>query len=517
MATGNAGVTHSIVGGDLNGDAERKEALYRIFASRDARFDGQVFVGVSSTKIYCRPVCPYQPKAENCTFYRSAAEAERDGYRPCLVCRPELAPGMAPVDSSASLAKRAATYLREHCTCGEGMEGLAGKLGYTDRHLRRVFQEEYNVTPLQYLTTCRLQLAKALLVDSSLPISEVALASGFKSVRRFNDAFRSHYRLTPTRLRKEGRSAVADAGVVRISLGYRPPYRFDEVLGFFRSRQLDGVELVDDESYMRTVRIALADGDHATGWIRVSDDAEGDALVLEMSESLLSVTSQVVARVRRQFDTESSPADIHAGIACLDDVAPGARVEGTRLPGCFEGFETICRAILGQQISVANANRLAAKIVAAHGVPVETGVEGLTHAFPTPSEMLALDDIEEALGILGVIRTRSRGIRAIAQMIEDGGLSLDSCAPVDEQLQRLLSVKGIGPWTANYIAMRVYSYPDAFLETDAGIRHALAGLEADERLASVESARPWRSYANISLWNHLVRQTSDATGDKQEG
>ena len=489
---------------DLNSPQERKRALYAAFASGDARFDGQVFVGVSSTGIYCRTVCTAKmPKYENCTFFHSAAEAEAAGYRPCLTCRPEMAPGMAPVDAQASLARRAAAMMRENCADGRSVEAMAARLGYTGRHLRRAFEAEYGVPPSQYALTCRLLLAKSLLTDSDLPIACVAEASGFGSVRRFNDAFKERYRLTPGQLRKRSRSGDAPSGIVTVRLGYRPPFRFDEVLAFFRDRALAGVEAVGESSYVRAVRLPVSDGGVSTGWVRVEDDPEKNRLVVTMNDELAPCAPQVIARVRRMFDVDCDPQAVATGLAALEEAVPGAVREGTRLPGCFDPFETACRAVLGQQVSVAAANRLAARIVEAFGHPIETGVEGIEYAWPTPADICALDSIEDALGQLGVIKTRSRVIAAIARLLESGELDFGSGTIVEEQVQRLLAIKGVGPWTANYIAMRVLSHPDAFLESDVGVAHALPDLSPKQRLALAEAWRPWRSYAVMTLWNTL--------------
>lgn len=489
---------------ELNLPAERKRAVYEAFASGDSRFDGQVFVGVSSTGIYCRTVCTAKvPKYENCTFFRTAAEAEAAGYRPCLTCRPEIAPGLSPVDAKASLARRAATMIRERCTAPDGIEATAAKLGYTGRHMRRAFADEYGVTPSQYAQTCRLLLAKALLTDSDLPVSLVAEASGFGSVRRFNDVFKEHYRLTPTDLRKRGKAEAPPSGIIKVCLGYRPPLRFAELLSFFRERALEGVEVVGEKSYMRAVRLEGPDG-FASGWLRVEDDPKRNRLVVAMSESLAPCVPQVVARVRRMFDVDCDPQAIARGLAPLENAIPGSVREGTRLPGCFDPFETACRAVLGQQVSVAAANKLATRIVGRYGVPIETRIEGLAQVFPAPAEILMLNPIEDALGEFGVIKTRSRVIAEIARMLESGELEFGPSALVDEQVENLLSIKGIGPWTANYIAMRAMSHPDAFLEADAGVAHALPGMTPKERLEAAEAWRPWRSYAVIGLWNSLA-------------
>lgn len=300
------------------------------------------------------------------------------------------------------------------------------------------------------------------------------------------------------------REDCAPSGTAIVRLGYRPPYRFPELLSFFRARMLSGVEVVDESSYARTVCLHGPNGKTVQGWLRVQDDPKRNELVVTMSESLVPCAPQVIARVRRLFDCDCDPQTIAGRLASLDNIVPGAVREGTRLPGCFEPFETACRAVLGQQISVSAANKLAARIVKRFGTPVETGIDGLTHAFPAPADVLALDSIENVFGELGVIRARSKVIAQIARMLDSGQLDLSMGAVPEEQIETLLSIKGVGPWTANYIAMRVLSHPDAFLEKDAGVAHALPNMTPRQRLAEAEAWRPWRSYAVISLWNSLV-------------
>ena len=288
-----------------------------------------------------------------------------------------------------------------------------------------------------------------------------------------------------------------------VRIGYRAPYRFDKLLAFFGRRALEGVELVEGKSYARTVRLALPGGDEAQGWLRVTDDPSSQSLILTISESLINYKPQVSARIRRQFDIETDPQAVHEGLRLLDEAVPGAAVEGTRVPGCFDSFETACRAVLGQQVTVAAAGRFAARIVESYGSLVETGIAGLTHAFPTPAEVLAIDDVETAFGTLGVIRSRSRTIAELARLIEAGELSLCPEADAKDQMERLLAIRGIGPWSANYLAMRTLGHPDAFMETDVGVAQALPELTPRERRALAERWRPWRSYANVCLWNSL--------------
>lgn len=491
-------------GEDLNASEKRRRTLYKAFESGDTRFDGQVFVGVSSTGIYCRTVCKAKmPKYENCLFFRTAAEAEAAGFRPCMTCRPELAPGLSLVDAGSNLARRAAQMLQARCASSTSVESIAAKLGYTDRHLRRAFEAEYGVTPAQYLRTCRLLLAKSLLTDTDLPVSRVAKASGFGSVRRFNDAFKEHYRLTPSDLRKRQGKTGIRAGTIALHLSYRPPYRFSELLAFFRDRALAHVELVDDTSYTRTVRLEDRDGNIACGWVRVEDDPANNRLVVTMSDELVPVVSEVIARVRRMFDVDSDPVAISQALSPLEKAVPGVHIDGIRVPGCFDTFEIACRAVIGQQVSVKAANKLAGRIAERYGEKVETGIEGLDRTWPSAAAVRSLANVENAFGELGLIKTRSRAVDAIAALIDEGALDLDTGAVAEVQMEALLQVRGIGPWSANYIAMRTLSYPDAFLETDAGVAHALPELTPKERLALVEDCRPWRSYAVLALWDSL--------------
>lgn len=484
---------------------ENQSGLYAAFMAKDARFDGRFFVGISSTGIYCRPVCrAKQPKAENCTFYHTAAEAEQAGYRPCLLCRPELAPGASITDASANVAHRAARMLEECCGSGQRLGELSWRLGCTDRHIRRVFMAEYHVSPVQYLQTCRLLLAKNLLTDTDLSVLDVAMAAGFGSLRRFNDLFKKHYALSPTALRKQTAENTKRNGGVTLALGYRPPYRWEEMLSFLAGRAIAGVEMVRGNEYMRTVHLATAEGKHVYGWVRVGDRPNKNALAVTMSDSLLPVLPQVLARVKRLFDLYCDPNAVYESLRIMNDIRPGLCLLGTRLPGCFHAFEMAVRSVLGQQITVKAASTLAARIVDAFGTPIQTGMEGLTHAFPSPEAILALDGpLENHLGPLGVIASRSRTIDALARSIVLGEIDLDLPAQPEEEMKKLMAIHGIGSWTAQYIAMRAMAWPDSFLETDVGVKKALAPCTSKELLQMAEAWRPWRSYATINLWNAL--------------
>ncbi len=383
---------------------ESNDRLYEAFKAKDARFDGRFFIGISTTGIYCRPVCKAkQPKAENCTFYHTAAEAEQAGYRPCLLCRPELAPGKSIVDSTANLVYRAARLLEGTCGSGHNLEEIACRLGCTDRHLRRVFKDAYNVSPVQYLQTCRLLLAKNLLTDTELSVLDVAMAAGFGSLRRFNDLFKKHYRLSPTELRKKRSKSKQQDGCITINLSYRPPYQFEQILNFLRGRAITSVEFVKNGEYMRTVCLETADGKPLVGWVRVGHNPRRNALAVTVSEALIPVLPHVLTRVRHLFDLNSDPHAIYETLQSMNNIRPDLCTLGIRLPGCFNPFEMAVRAVLGQQITVKAASTLAERIVNTYGTPAQTGIEGLTRIFPAPETILAMgDNIQNNLGSLGV-------------------------------------------------------------------------------------------------------------------
>ncbi|MDR1016214.1 MAG: helix-turn-helix domain-containing protein [Coriobacteriales bacterium] len=483
-----------------------RDLRYAELKAHDPRFDGRFFVGVTSTGIYCRPVCKAKlPAKRNCRFFKTAAEAEQAGFRPCLLCRPDIAPGLSPMEAGADLARRSAQMLQDECASIGGLDSVAARLGYTTRHLRRVFEEAYQVTPLQFLQTCRLLLAKSLLTDSDLTVGAVARAAGFGSTRRFNQLFKEHYRLCPTKLRKQTAGITAEDGLITLQLSYRPPYAWGALLDFFAGRAIAGVELVRDGAYFCTVRLADKQGKPVCGWLRVRNLASKNRLAVSISESLLPVVSTVLARIRRQFDLGSDPAQVAEQLQVMDELRPGLCVAGTRVPGCFDAFQMCVRTVLGQQITVKAAGTLAARIAETYGTPIETGVEGLDRLFPSAGEVLTMGDaIEDNFGRLGVTSARSRTIRALAEAVSTG--EVDFAHPADPTLEmdKLCALKGIGPWSANYIAMRAMGYGDAFLESDYGVKKALPGYGTPKaRKALAEAWHPWRSYAVMNLWNSL--------------
>ncbi|MDR1910132.1 MAG: helix-turn-helix domain-containing protein [Spirochaetaceae bacterium] len=480
-------------------------ACYAALSAHDARFDGKFFAGVSSTGIYCRPVCRVKrPKAENCSYYPSAAAAEAGGYRPCLKCRPELAPGLSPADAAARLARKAAFIISHDCPEENTLAELAGRLGISGRHLRRVFNAEYGVSPVRYVQTCRLLLAKNLLTDTNLSITESAMTAGFGSLRRFNDLFKKQYRLTPGDIRKQDKHfSEKDKSGITLFPAYRPPYEWDKLIKFFSDRALPGIEEVRGGVYRRTAALQNRDGLHR-GWISVMNVPAKNALAVTLSRSLLPVLPKVLARIKILFDTDCSPLEIYEKLSGMNRIRAGLCAAGTRLPGSFDPFEMAVRAVLGQQITVKAAGTLAARFVAAFGEKLTSPFDDLFYTFPGPETIYHLEGpVENHLGPLGITGARARSIYALAEALVKGRISLTPEADSEAEMKKLMSLPGFGPWTVNYIGMRALSWPDAFPHTDYGIKKALGGKPAEEILALAEHWRPWRSYAAVDLWNSL--------------
>jgi AraC family transcriptional regulator, regulatory protein of adaptative response / DNA-3-methyladenine glycosylase II len=481
---------------------QHPQSLYKALSSRDARFDGIFFVGVTSTGIYCRPICPAKtPKQANCRFFNSAQEAEQAHFRPCLRCRPELAPGNAPVDDSQRIAHMILQRFEDGTIENDaGLETIARQFDLSSRQIRRIIQKELGVAPIQLLLTRRLLLAKQLLTETSLPVTQIAFASGFSSLRRFNDAFNSRYRLAPTRLRKK---AVGDPGVANASetstlqLSYRPPYDWTGVLAFLAARELQGIEWVGDDFYARTVHLGTA-----KGWIRVTQAKQKNALVLQFTHSLIPVLPALLNRVRNLFDLNARPDIISKHLARDQRLAAQVkRAPGMRVPGAFNGFELGWRAIMGQQITVKAATTVACRFAEAFGDSYLTPCPRLSRLTPAPARV-AKASIDE-IARLGIVRARSNSILALAQAQDSAELLLDSGVHhnPDETIRRLADLPGIGLWTAHYIAMRALRWPDAFPKEDIAVRNSLGGVSALQAEAMSQAWRPWRSYAVLHIWN----------------
>ncbi len=475
------------------------QAAYRALLAHDARFDGRLFVGVTSTGVYCRPVCRVRtPMQRNCRFFHNAPSAEAAGFRPCLRCRPELAPGLSLVDSPQVLAQHAARMIDEAARAGDDLylPDVAQRLGVTDRHLRRIFAVAHGVSPIDYLTTQRLLLAKRLLTDTPLAVTAVAHASGFASLRRFNDAFATRYRMSPMALRKQRDFEPRGALVLR--LAYRPPYDIDGLLAFFAARRVQGVESVDTAA--RSLRRTLAvthRSQRLLGWLAGRFVAERCEFELQVAAALLPALGTVLERVRQALDLDADPALIDGALAGV----PGPVVAGLRVPNGMDGFESAVRVILGQQVTVAAARTLVSRLVERFGTPIETPHADLTRCFPDASAIAAAS--AESIGTLGIVRQRVGALQALAREVAAGGIALHRGAPLQATQDALHALPGIGEWTVQLISMRALAWPDAFPATDIGVLNALGTRDAGAVSMRAEAWRPWRSYAVMRLWQSL--------------
>lgn len=472
---------------------------YRALSARDPRFDGVFFVGVTTTGIYCRPVCPARlPAPDRCRFFGSAAAAEAKGFRPCLRCRPERAPGRSTVDATRSLAARAAARIAAGALNEGGVQDLAAGLHVGSRQLRRAVRKEYGVTPVQLAQTHRLLLAKRLLTESDLPMTRVAFASGFGSLRRFNALFRKRYRMSPGDLRREGRTnGSVPAATLTLRLDYRPPLDWDALLTFLGTRAIPGVEYVDGRRYVRTVYL----GGHE-GWIAAAPGGSPFALDIEISLSLLPVLMPLLSRLRSLFDLDAEPEVIQAHLARDPVLEPYlARRPGLRVPGALDGFELAWRAVLGQQVSVAAAGTLAARFAEAFSEPAEQAPQGL-RLLPVQAGRVAGTPVDRVMEV-GIPQARAMCIVELARAIVDRTVRLEPGSDPDAVIARLQGIRGIGPWTAQYVALRGLHWPDAFPHGDLGIRRGLGGLSGAEAKRAAEPWRPWRAYAALHLWQGL--------------
>ena len=478
-------------------------ALYRAFRARDARFDGRVFVGVRTTGVYCRPICPARtPRRENMTFFPSAAAAQEAGFRPCLRCRPETAPELAAWRGTSNTVARALPLIELGALDEAGVDSLASRLGVGERQLRRLFRQHLGASPVAVAQTRRVLLAKQLLHETSLPMADVAMASGFGSIRRFNETFQHLFGRAPGALRRVGAAAARSPdGEVSIRLAYRPPYDWPAMLAFLEARAIPGVEHVAEGVYRRTIEIG---GRH--GVIAVTPESQETVRVVVQLPALPALPA-IVARVRRLFDLAADPCAIAAHLSEDALLAPlVAARPGLRVPGAWDPFETAVRAILGQQVSVPAAVSLSGRLVTRCGEPLGSGNGRpgvLTHVFPSPARVARAD-----LSRLGVPGARAAAIASLAAALVERPRLLDAGRDLDEAVELLRSLRGIGDWTAQYIAMRALGEPDAFPAGDAGLVRAVSNQVGRqptpaELVARAEAWRPWRAYAVLHLWTSL--------------
>jgi AraC family transcriptional regulator, regulatory protein of adaptative response / DNA-3-methyladenine glycosylase II len=509
------------------------ERRYQAAVSKDPRFDGVFFIAVTSTGIYCRPSCPaITPKRANMRFYRSAAAAQDAGFRACKRCRPDASPGSPEWNIRADVVGRAMRLIADGTMDRGGVEGLASRLGYEQRQVRRLVTAELGAGPLAIARAQRAQTARILVETTALPLSEIAFAAGFASIRQFNATMREVFAVTPTQLREaRGRRAKAPQsrrlgvppgpdpsapGLIRLRLAYRAPVDADRMFGYLAARAIPGVESVASGRYSRTIRLPNGTGILSLGPVPCSPDPGYIDCELQL-EDLRDLTA-AVQRCRRLLDLDADPQAVTGNLAADPVLGPLARAcPGRRSPGHVDGNELALRAVLGQQVSVAAARRLGERLAAAYGKPLERPDGALTHCFPTAETLAAADP-----ATLPMPRARGRALTGLATALASGELCLDPGAERDRAEAQLLALPGIGPWTASYIRMRALSDPDAFLPTDVGVLDALAGLgalaagggaggrrqAAKEAAALAEGWRPWRSYAVHHLWAYLEEKGS---------
>jgi AraC family transcriptional regulator of adaptative response / DNA-3-methyladenine glycosylase II len=474
-------------------------ASFRAFATRDIRLDGRLFAGVTTTGIYCRPVCPARtPRPENVRFFGSAAAAQHAGFRPCLRCRPETAPELGAWNGTANTVSRALALIDLGALDSGGLQDLTRRLGVGERHLRRLFQEHLGASPVAVAQTRRLLMARRLVLETGLAMSEVALASGFGSIRRFNEAFQAACGHPPSSLRRRPAAEAGLADGVTLRLAYRPPYDWSRMLDFFAQRQVAGVERIDGQAYVRTLAVA-----GVAGVVRV-EPGRGDSLSASLWFPDLRVLPRVLAQVRRVFDLALDPEPVLAHLGKDPDLGPLlAQRPGLRAPGAWDGFEVAVRAILGQQVSVVAARGLAGRLAEHHGVRLDFEPArrfGLDRLFPGPERLAGLDPES-----LPMPRARGRALAAIARMTLEDGQLFGPGQDLESAVRRLTALPGVGAWTAQYIAMRALREPDAFPHSDLALLRAAADPEGrrptpEDLLARAEAWRPWRAYAAAHLW-----------------
>ncbi len=472
--------------------------------SRDARFDGRFFVGVKTTGIYCRPICPAtQPRVENVTFFPTAAAASEAGFRPCLRCRPECAPGTPAWAGTSTTVSRGLRLIAEGALEDGNVERLADRLGVTSRHLRRLFTRHVGASPLAVAHTQRLHFAKRLIDQTTMPIKEIALVAGYGSVRRFNDAFRRTYDRSPRELRRTNRDATSEpAAGISLRVSYRTPFDWQSLLDFFAARAIPGVELASDDTYSRTIVL-----DGQPGLIEVGDDPLNSSLRLTVFGAATQQLFPIVQRSRQIFDVDA-PVDAIASLLGKDEVLKPllTKRRGVRVPGAWDGFELTVRAIVGQQVSVSAATTLAGRIAARYGTPIDIeagrrdAVPGIL--FPTPEKLM-----RARFNDMGIVGSRIETIRHVARAVAKGELSFEGSQDHDEFCRQLTRIRGIGDWTAQYIAMRALKHPDAFPASDLGLLRAFdrpgrPRIKPAELSDRADRWRPWRSYAALLLWGH---------------
>lgn len=496
-----------------------KATCYRALESRDPRFDGLVFVAIKSTGIYCRTVCPARTaKYENCTFYGSAAAAQEAGYRPCLRCRPETAPELASWRGTSNTVSRALALISDGALDGDGktVDALAERLGVGERQLRRLFLQHLGASPIAVAQTRRVLFAKQLIHETQMTMTEVALAAGFNSLRRFNEVFQNLFHRPPSAIRRKSSAnrASADAGIT-LCVRYRPPYDWESMLSFLEKRAIPGVEVIERDKntacYRRAVEI-----EGAVGTVAVKNLPHCNSVSVTIHFPVVHALPAIVARVRRLFDLGADIETIDEHLSHDPRLAPWVALRpGLRAPGGWDGFELAVRAILGQQVSVSAARNLAGQLVALHGRPLQKNPgnhPGLTHTFPTANRLAKAKSIG-----LGMPAARQKALQALSRAASRDPNLFRPFGTIEEAIALLRNIPGIGEWTAEYIALRAIREMDAFPASDVGLLRGASKLDGapatpKSLLRRAESWRPWRAYAAQHLWAAHATEISQTGG-----
>lgn len=472
---------------------QNKQLLYKIMCARDKRYDGRFYCGVQTTGIYCRPICPARPKIENITFYRSSTEAENAGYRPCLRCRPDVAPNSVQWNGTAAVIGRALRLISRGDADDMNLDQFAAKLGVSDRHLRRLFDQHVGASPIEVAASRRLHLAKQLLTQSTLSVTEIAFASGYQSIRRFNEAFKAKFRASPSSVRTSTTDSFEkNSNFIRIELPVIAPFDWDHILGFLKNHRAEGVENFVNGCYQRGFSL-----DNQVGSVEVHYDPKKSQLLVSISVSNPNHLREVIERVRDLFDTHSNP---HSHLDDLDAKDPIAQTYlqelGIRIPGSWEPFETAICIILGQLVSVEQARLKVKRIVEQFGTKISSPVfPGCTHLFPS-AHVLAHASLKD----IGITKIREQAIRELSKRVSEKQIDLSRSTDIEKTKAQLLEIKGIGPWTTEMIAMRCMGDPSAFPKTDLIIKRALEHHKNEKGDWS-----PWNAYITLALWKkHLA-------------
>ncbi len=458
--------------------------MMQIIQAREKKYDGRIYFGVRTTKIYCRPMCPARPKPENILFFQSSAHAEASGMRPCLRCRPDISPEAKMWSGTSAVVGRALRMIANGSADELSLTAFAEKLGMSDRHLRRLFEEHLGASPMDVAISKRLHLARHLLEQTQKPITDIALASGFGSIRRFNDSFQARYKKPPKEFRKNKKLNQQEQQLITLKLPYIAPYDWDSIYQFLKNHCIAGVERISDSVYHRICEI-----DGRVIDLQVSNDAKNSQLLLQINQAEVQDLRQILESVRRLFDIDHNPHSIEN---------QSTKTEGIRIPGAFNPFETAIVIILGQMVSVEQAGIKSKKMTELFGKKLVQARDGFTHLFPTP-EVLAHADLFP----VGMTRSRAQAIHEFSKKILSGEIVLDQTSDLDETKKKLLAIHGFGPWTVQMIAMRCLADTDAFPEKDLIIQRVI-----ELKKLNFEKFRPWRAYLTLWAWKKYAGQLS---------